>query len=519
MAKKTQLIYALIAGVLIGFSYIPFYAVLGMLAFIPLFLAYDHAISAKRVFLLGWLAQFILNLIGFHWVMITAHDFGYLPWPLSFLTLIVFASFAHLYFPLSAVLWYFIQKRFQFDEIGSNILKVLCFFLLETIFPKIFPWNFGYTWITSSFSIAQTAEFWGFVGLSFFTVMANVPLLYILKTMKVNRPIARKAAMIFICVFVLFNVLGYFAKESTPPADKSLKTLVVQANIGNFDKIQAEQGSRFQQAIIEKYIQITEEGLAKHPETELIVWPESALPVFLRVIEGQAQPNRYMPSIYKKIKQWKIPLFTGIFIADKDYPYNAALLFDSNAELAGVYKKSLLLAFGETIPGIEENREAQKFIKKLVPAISFFGRGKGPSVIEFENIKIGTQLCYEGIHPNFNIELDQLGTDVFINLTNDSWFGTTFEPYQHMYMTLARAIEFRTPLLRATNTGISTMIDAKGNIYKKSPLMKEWFGLYDIPIKTNKIKTLYSRTGTLTPFVFILLGTIFLILRRKRLNK
>jgi apolipoprotein N-acyltransferase len=78
-----------------------------------------------------------------------------------------------------------------------------------------------------------------------------------------------------------------------------------------------------------------------------------------------------------------------------------------------------------------------------------------------------------------------LGADFLINLTNDSWFGPSFEPEQHLYMTLARAIEVRRPLLRSTNTGISTVIEATGQVHVQSPKFKEWFHTYDVKYLKN----------------------------------
>jgi apolipoprotein N-acyltransferase len=81
---------------------------------------------------------------------------------------------------------------------------------------------------------------------------------------------------------------------------------------------------------------------------------------------------------------------------------------------------------------------------------------------------------------------------LIVNLTNDSWYGTWQEPYQHLYMTLARAIEFRRPLIRATNTGISTVVLASGEVLEKSPMAREWTYIYDIPYRSRPGKTFYQ---------------------------
>ena len=90
------------------------------------------------------------------------------------------------------------------------------------------------------------------------------------------------------------------------------------------------------------------------------------------------------------------------------------------------------------------------------PHTADFARGDGPQIRRYRGLLLGPQICYEGLFPGFSRKLADQGAQVFVNVTNDSWFGTRAEPYQHLAMTLARGIEFRRPVIRATNTGIST---------------------------------------------------------------
>ncbi|MNK90234.1 Apolipoprotein N-acyltransferase [compost metagenome] len=82
-----------------------------------------------------------------------------------------------------------------------------------------------------------------------------------------------------------------------------------------------------------------------------------------------------------------------------------------------------------------------------------------------------------------------------MNVTNDSWFGFPFEPNQHLYMTFARAIEVRRPLVRSTNTGISTAILANGDVLQKSPLYKEWSGEFVLKYRKNAPQTFFTEVG------------------------
>jgi apolipoprotein N-acyltransferase len=99
---------------------------------------------------------------------------------------------------------------------------------------------------------------------------------------------------------------------------------------------------------------------------------------------------------------------------------------------------------------------------------------------------------------------------VIVNVTNDSWFGYAFEPYQHLYMTLARAIEFRVPLIRSTNTGISAAISASGEISEFSPRHQEWVGAFKVNYKSAPEPTIYSYYAGYWPHILLLLLTVLL---------
>jgi len=110
-----------------------------------------------------------------------------------------------------------------------------------------------------------------------------------------------------------------------------------------------------------------------------------------------------------------------------------------------------------------------------------------------------------------------LGAEVIINVTNDSWYGTWFEPFQHLYMTGARAIEFRRPLIRATNTGITTVILPNGEFLEKSPMLIEWSKQYSVPYSRNPAHTIYEKIFYIWDIILSLIIVIILTPKLKRL--
>ncbi len=134
-------------------------------------------------------------------------------------------------------------------------------------------------------------------------------------------------------------------------------------------------------------------------------------------------------------------------------------------------------------------------LKELFPEVADFGRGNGPQILTLGQFRLGAQICYEGLFDWFSRDLANKGAQMIVNATNDSWYDLRMEPKQHGYMTLARAIEVRRPLIRSTNTGISTVILANGNILEQSPLHQEWYHLYEVPYMESPPATVFMGWG------------------------
>ena len=178
---------------------------------------------------------------------------------------------------------------------------------------------------------------------------------------------------------------------------QNLKILITQANIGNFEKIQAEKGRGFQQQIIEQYFQLTKIALETNPDVELIIWPESAYPDFL---DNHERHRRYSQSFYQFLGQIQKPLMTGGYSSDPPEKnprndYNGLFLFSETGQLvADPYHKTKLLAFGEYTPF----SQYIPLLAKISPAGTGFGRGPGPTVMNFKHLQLGLQICYESLY-------------------------------------------------------------------------------------------------------------------------
>jgi apolipoprotein N-acyltransferase len=513
----------IVAGLMIGTSYIPFAPWAIFFGLTPLFLFWAQTKTPGRAFFAGWLTQFILNLIGFHWIAYTAIEFGHFPVWGGVLTLLGFAAVAHLHYPVAGWLAVKARNRLKVHSLWFFATCAVFFAIIERLTPMIFPWHLGYPWLWAGLPGAQFADVIGFEGLNIFTIIVNAMIACAI-FLGVMHPSGEKRkhkalAMIAgaVAIVVALNLAGLGRAEKWKHTDQSLKILTVQGNIGNFDKLMAEQGRNFRTPIVSKFLDLTQKGLTEHPETEIVLWPETAFPDVLD-IPYQNDPSAVR--LRKFVIDHKMPLLTGSYSyeASSKTTYNGFFFVNAfGVTPEEPYRKSILLVFGETFPF----SDYIPYMEKLFPDLGSFGRGKGPTIMTIgagnRLIKYGPQICYEGLYPWFTVELAKKGAQVLGNVTNDSWFGKDFEPQQHLYMTLARAIEVRRPLIRSTNTGITTGITAAGEILQKSPQNQEWEGLFEIPYMSNPPHTFFEVMDGV--WIWLLVGSLALLLGFAREKK
>ena len=459
------------------------------------------------VFLGGMVTSFVFTLIGFNWVTYLLHEFAHVDWPIAAIGMLIYALIAHLFVPLAGLLWFWGQKKFQWTKRLSLGLMALITTLSEAYSLTLFDWNFGYSWYGANIPVYHWAEVVGFSGLSAATLLCNLPLYIAWEKRKQS---AGKIILASILSgFMLLNIGGLWLKNRLPQPDASFKTLLIQAYIENSEKLSAELGKGYAKEIFNRYIALTDNALKAHQDVKIdfAMWPETAFPGLLG---EQFKFNNLPLALAQFLQQRQLPLLTGAYSVDQQSLLitNSLFVLNKNGEIVSPhYSKSILLAFGEFIPGEQFFPE----IRNWLPPTGHFARGVGPTdLLNLNGYKMGAQICYESLFPKFSRSLAQLGAQFIVNVTNDSWYGAWQEPYQHMYMTLARGVEFRRPVLRVTNTGISTVSLASGKILERSPIHQAWAGLYEVPYLKNPPATFYQNWFWLVPA--LLWGALVLLL-------
>jgi apolipoprotein N-acyltransferase len=481
----------LLSGLFIGTSYLPFPPWALCFCFVPLWRFWLREGPVRKILLGGWLAQFLFCLIGFHWVAQTAHDFGHMPWPAALLVLLLFCAFGHLFFVLAGLVFALLRTRLGLSGATQRVLLPCVTALCWRYVPMLFPWNLGYPWLGARLPAFQLAEFAGFEGLGALTLFLNLALLAAWERRK-----ERKGAYLLggtVGILLLLNGAGWIVGKALPAPDATARVLVVQGNIGSQEKVSAETREAVREEILRRYFRRTVQGLARADgqPPDFTVWPETAFP---NLLLAQPLQKGNAGALMAFVRSHAAPLATGAPGYDEasGKRTNSLFFIDRDGGMADMpYNKTYLLAFGEhvplsgTFPGI----------RRWFPRTGNFAPGSGPGTRRIAGIRVGPQICYEGLFPDFSRELADQGAQLFVNVTNDSWFGTAAEPYQHLYMTLARGIEFRRPVVRATNTGISAAMRADGTLLERSPLQEEWTHLYEIPYRKYPTPTFFQAYG------------------------
>jgi len=231
----------------------------------------------------------------------------------------------------------------------------------------------------------------------------------------------------------------------------------------------------------------------------LIIMPETSLPT----VYGSSS------SFYRdKILKQSNSLISGIFRKDKNHIFNSMLLLDKTEQF---YDKRHLVPFGEYTPLASMLAPLANIL--AIPMSTLSSGGLDQDIFTFKSFKLIPIICYESAYSSL-IKTNNDDYSVIVNLSNDSWFGNSFAPHQHLQITQVRAIEFQRNLLRAANTGISAHINKHGVIIEK--LNYNTSGVIQSDIIATKGSTPFSRFGDYPVLMLIFIVIIFYLARIKK---
>ncbi len=472
-----KFVLCILSGILLFLSFPPFdHWYLALVGFIPLLISLDEKISLN--FLKGWLSGIVFYSFSLYWLKSVS---GY--WYL------VLAIYLGLYWGLFSFLLTSLPP-------AGKIFSGMCiWFFIETLMANLLT---GFPWLALGLSqwnnpfILPFSAISGIYGISMIVVLSNLTLFYGFRK--------RYGMSLIISSFIFLSI--FFYSQSYSPAGKKISPvnlLIIQENIPSNTLINPMD-------IFTSYY-LTTEKLLKNKKVDLVVWPESTYPDII------SKKKKILSKIKDLTKKHNCGIVFGSLIEENGNIFNSAIFI--KGEKIRIYRKMHLVPYGEFVPG----RKFQ-FIKKIYSRVSGvplpdLTPGNKYTIFKINGLKFCTPICFENIFPriirNFNIK----GSNLFIVITNDSWFGKSAGPYQHFAHNIFRAVETGKYFIQVSTTGISGVVSPTGKIVSSVGNKKIYVkGFIFEKIPSVEGETFYSKYGNLPLFIFSSIITGVFLCRR-----
>lgn len=514
MLTKSFSIYKLpiFSALLISLSYLPFYPWGVLFSFIPLWIFILKNDNLKKVFYGSLITGSLLAAISSYWIFIAIAEFGKIPLPLALPLSLLFFLISQLFIPLASILSFLIKKYFSLNTFYSLLVFATIFSLLQQWTPSPLPWFASTSFLKYQIPLYHFADIIGFSGLNSLLLFFNASLAYAYLSKKKHW-----AVYTFVLFFSLIG-LGHLYGESYKKnhlVQKTLPIQIVQTGLGSlpdYKKYVSKTSFNFSIEILNFHMH---ETLKTIKPNAISLWPESAL------LNYANQKNQLTEKLHSFSKQHSIPIIFGSWFFNQQHRLpQISLFFHSPLSTTPTtpYHKVKLVAFGETLPFKKYFPKTINWLYKKLPPIGNFLAAKKPIVKKFHDINFGSQICYESLFPHLTRSLSKQGAQVLLNVSNDSWYDSWFQPTQHLYTSFSRAIETRLPMIRATSTGISGVVLATGKLLKTSPYKKgkPWSHLYYVPYSEKSSLTFYTKYPYIMNYLLLIFLFSLLILKYKK---
>ena len=409
--------------------------------------------SPVRAFFIGWVAGIIGHGIGFYWIIYMFQQFAGLSWPPALLGLLLLAAANGIVFAVWAGVTRFITRGTGWSVIW---ISPVVWTALEKFWPEIFPNYLGASQYKLTL-LTQVADVTGILGVTFLVVYVNSLIYAVIERRMEKQRFSWRPVAIFAAVIALvlsYGVVCIHGVDKSASIAEKLTVGLVQTNRGAGEK------HKDRERFLREHQEMSRKIIAEN-KIDLIVWPEGILTVNLESREGQLQPdtlgNLHTPILFGAIMR--------IDHHDGTQFYNSSVLANEMNQILGTYDKMVLVPFGEFIPF----GKTFPMLYSWSPYSSRFWSGGNVEPLMLGRHILSVNICYEDIFPGqirmlMNGGRDHRIPEVMFNLTDDSWYGNTVEPMEHLALASFRAIEHRRPLVRSTTTGISAIVDPAGRL-------------------------------------------------------
>ncbi len=478
-----------LAGVVLGLSYPPKPTWwLAWVALVPFFVALDRA-GPKTAAKLGYVMGLTWHLTAVYWIGFHVALAWWMAIPAA-----LFAS-ALMAFWSAAFAWVVMRVVGGTGRRGWIIAPFAWTALdYSHLFSQIaFPWTVIGNTQAMALPFAQQAAWWGVFGVGFWVVVLNV--LAVFCVWRWSSTLWRFGTLsALVGLLVLTYVVGRGQMAEIGTATDSVTIGVVQPNMDPATKW-GPNGVPFS-------IDALKEATRKLKDTsdslEIIVWPETAIPDYVMISppdtpqdSGHVLSNSYRRWLPKLVRQSDAALLSGFPAYDFRIgrAYNSVGLLTPSARHVQSYDKQFLVPFGERVP----LDDVIPILQKINLGEADFTPGRRQTVFNLGGRKFGALICFESVFPNLSRRFVNAGARFLVIVTNDVWFGDTALPWQHAWIGSMRAIEARSWVVRAANTGISGFIDPVGRFHNNTSFNEKRVIVGTVGLSESR--SLYHRKG------------------------
>lgn len=431
-------------------------------------------------FLLGYVCGIVWYAGTCYWIFDTMRLYGGLNTPMALLVLFLFCCYLGLYHGLFGLMLALLAR--PRDDRRALVIAPFLWVAVELARTRItgFPWNLLGIAQVDNTALSRIAEWTGVYGISFEIALVNVAFAaaFLIPRAKRNAMLAAGAAAAI--------VLQAGRLVEAPSVAVNHNAVLVQQNV----PVQADWSPIYFQQTMSDLTRVTVDSIAslKSGTADLIIWPESPAPFF----SNDAHFRESLSDLARKANAW---LIAGAIGSDAPQPnsegplYNSALLISPGGEIKARYDKVHLVPFGEYLPF----PALFSFAGGLTKEVGQFQHGSSHSPMNAGGELLGISICYESIFPDEVRQSAKHGADVFVNISNDGWYGDSGAYAQHLNQTRMRAIENDRWVLSATDTGVTASIDPWGRIVARVP-RKQRIALV-APYALSSVTTFYTRYG------------------------
>lgn len=483
MTRFRPELLAAASGLLLVLSFPKFgHWLFGWVALLPLLVAL-HDARGWHAARLGYLTGAVSGLGLLYWTALVVTQFGGLSLPVATVIMGLLCLAVALFPALFAVLvarWVAVAGPqalllSPFAWVATEVLRAYTFFR--------FPWCLlGYSQ-ADNLAFIQVARFGAVYAVSFLLAASSAVLAY--AVVETDRQRRRGALLGLVGALLLVSLDGAQQLEQMPVESGRLRVGLIQASIRQDEKWDPARASDN----VRRHVALTER--AADAGARLVVWPESAVP-------WDVDQN---PPVGDHLRALLARRGIHLLFGNDDHDaaageYRAwvgAKLLSPDGSLDFRYHKIRLVPFGEYVPLQPILTLGGRVAAKLVQQVADFTPGESFAVAELDGARLSASICYEAIFPDLLREFSARGSELFVNMTNDAWYGTTSAPYQHFAMARFRAVESGRYLVRAANTGISAVVDARGRVLERTALFEPAVLVRDVPLLREP--TFYVRHG------------------------